>query len=257
MHHSDSDSHTEQEPTVTRTAQQIVPTATTRVPVPAMPGAGITYLSGASSQLLLDAAPRYRNLGLLAQPGNRIDLLGDQVAAWAVDNGCFAKGASFDEAGYVAYLQRMSRAGTLLWATAPDVVGDYAATTRRSLPWLATIRQLGVPAAYVAQDGMETDLHNVDWTRMDALFIGGSTEWKLGAGAARCAEAALDHGLHVHMGRVNSLRRLRYAQSIGCDTADGTYVAFGPSKNAPKVLEWLDTMAADRAAAAAADRAAA
>jgi hypothetical protein len=30
------------------------------------------------------------------------------------------------------------------------------------------------------------------------------------------------------MGRVNSLKRLRYASAIGCDTADGTYVAFAP-----------------------------
>lgn len=28
------------------------------------------------------------------------------------------------------------------------------------------------------------------------------------------------------MGRVNSERRLRYAHTIGCDSADGTYIKF-------------------------------
>jgi hypothetical protein len=41
------------------------------------------------------------------------------------------------------------------------------------------------------------------------------------------------------MGRVNSLTRLRYAEAIGCDSADGTYIVFGPDVNFPKVLGWL------------------
>jgi hypothetical protein len=44
------------------------------------------------------------------------------------------------------------------------------------------------------------------------------------------------------MGRVNSFRRLRYAQAIGCDSADGTYIAFGPNQNLPNVLAWLDAI---------------
>jgi hypothetical protein len=40
------------------------------------------------------------------------------------------------------------------------------------------------------------------------------------------------------MGRVNSLRRLRYADAIGCDSADGTYIAHGPDINLPALLGW-------------------
>ena len=43
----------------------------------------------------------------------------------------------------------------------------------------------------------------------------------------------------VHMGRVNSLRRLRYASAIGCDSADGTYLRFGPDVNLPTLQGWL------------------
>jgi hypothetical protein len=31
-----------------------------------------------------------------------------------------------------------------------------------------------------------------------------------------------ERGKHVHMGRVNTLRRLRYAEAIGVDSVDGT-----------------------------------
>lgn len=38
---------------------------------------------------------------------------------------------------------------------------------------------------------------------------------------------------------VNSLRRLDLARDIGCHSADGTYLAFGPDQNLPKLLAWL------------------
>jgi hypothetical protein len=56
----------------------------------------------------------------------------------------------------------------------------------------------------------------------DALFIGASTEWKLGPSAEALVAQAKDRGKWVHMGRVNSHRRIRYAASIGCDSVDGT-----------------------------------
>jgi hypothetical protein len=66
--------------------------------------------------------------------------------------------------------------------------------------------------------------------------IGGSTSWKLGPAAASLAAQARRLGKWVHMGRVNSLKRLRYAASIGCDSADGTYLAFGPERNLSRLL---------------------
>lgn len=120
---------------------------------------------------------------------------------------------------------------------APDVVADAVATWERSRPVLPELRRRGWPAGYVAQDGME--LLQPDWTAFDALFIGGSTAWKLSDHAAKLAGQAKAQGQHVHMGRVNSARRLQIAASFGCDSVDGTYVAFAPHKNGPKVLGWL------------------
>lgn len=155
-------------------------------------------------------------------------------ATICADNGCFGKGYPGDDAWY-SWLQGLP-AERVRFAVAPDVVGDAAATTERSLPWLPKIRELGMPAAYVAQDGLE-DLC-VPWDEFDVLFIGGSTDWKLGHHAARIVAEAKQRGKWVHMGRVNSARRYAYAAAIGCDSADGTKIAFGPDVNLPIVLSW-------------------
>jgi hypothetical protein len=88
----------------------------------------------------------------------------------------------------------------------------------------------------VAQDGLES--LPVPWGDFDALFIGGTTGWKLGPHAREIAAEAKRRGKWVHMGRVNSERRCRYAAAIGCDSVDGTKLVFGPDVNLPQVLAW-------------------
>jgi hypothetical protein len=163
--------------------------------------------------------------------GNKIPM-----GAWiCADNGCFGKGYPGDDKWFT-WLQTLP-ADRCRFATAPDVVGDAAATLVRSVPWLAKIRGLGIPAAFVAQDGLES--LTVPWDEFDVLFIGGTTGWKLGRHARELVREAKARAKQVHMGRVNSLTRLRYAEAIGCDSADGTYIVFGPDVNFPKVLGWL------------------
>lgn len=55
---------------------------------------------------------------------------------------------------------------------------------------------------------------------------GGSTAWKLGPEARAIAVEARQRGVVVHMGRVNSRARMRYAANIGCVSCDGTYAKF-------------------------------
>lgn len=157
-------------------------------------------------------------------------------AYWCADNGCFGKGYPGDQSWW-AWLEQHDHKERCLFAVAPDVVGDAEATLERSLPWLSRIRGLGIPAAFVAQDGWEQI--NVPWDEFDVLFIGGSTEFKLGQVARSAVAEAKELGKQVHMGRVNSERRIRYADAIGCDSADGTYLIFGPHQNLPDVLAWL------------------
>lgn len=165
---------------------------------------------------------------------------------WCADNGCFSD--KWDEAKWWKFLEDNAHdADSCLFAVAPDVVGDALATTIKSRPWLPKIRALGYPVAYVLQDGIETLRGRtvdggltfpVAWDSFDVLFIGGSTEFKLGKIARDIVAEAKSRGKWVHMGRVNSERRWMYADAIGCDSVDGTYLTFGPDVNLPKVLGW-------------------
>lgn len=174
-------------------------------------------------------------IGCIETPANGKNRV-PKGAYWCADNGCYGSGYPGDESWW-AWLEQHDGRDRCVFAVAPDVVGDAAATLERSTPWLGRIRGLGIPAAYVAQDGLE-DVPP-PWDEFDVLFIGGSTEFKLGPVARAAVAEAKSHGKRVHMGRVNSERRIRYADAIGCDTADGTYLIFGPHRNLPDVLAWL------------------
>jgi hypothetical protein len=179
-------------------------------------------------------------LGLIDQP-NQAKVAPVEAAhaggtVWCADNGAFSD--KFDEDKWWRFLQANAhRADTCAFAVAPDVVGDAEATLARSAQWLPRIRALGYPAAFVAQDGLEA--LEIPWSEFDCLFIGGTTEWKLGRHARRIAAEAKSCGKWLHMGRVNSERRFRYARAIGCDSVDGTYLTFGPDTNLPKLLTWI------------------
>ena len=125
-----------------------------------------------------------------------------------------------------------------LFVAAPDVLGDAAATLKRSEYFLPLIREIAnLPAALVAQDGLEN--LTVPWDEFDCLFIGGSTEWKLGPAARALVAEAKVRRKWAHMGRVNTRQRLRYAHAIGCDSADGTGMTRAPDVLLAQMLAWL------------------
>lgn len=195
------------------------------------------YLANPCTPRVRDAMRNpVNNLGMIATPaqGNPL-MLG---VPWCADNGVFG-GAYPGDQEFLDWLAHwpLWAAHTCRFVVAPDVVGDAAGTLERSAPMLPRIRSYGVPVALAAQNGLE-DL-TVPWDAFDVLFIGGDTEWKLGPAARALVAEARARGKRVHMGRVNSEERLRYAADIGCDTADGTYLAFGPDTNLPKLLGWL------------------
>lgn len=188
------------------------------------------------------STPRVREamtLGLIdciitPKQGNRLP----EGVTWCADNGCFGDGYPGDDAWWAWLTEKAAgNEATCLFAVAPDVVGDAWATHLRSMPWLAKIRGLGIPAAYVLQNGARAD--RLPWDHFDVLFIGGDDAFKLGATARAIVREAKERGKHVHMGRVNSLKRIRYANAIGCDSVDGTFIARGPNTNLPKVIGWL------------------
>jgi len=109
--------------------------------------------------------------------------------------------------------------------TAPDVVGDAQRTLEAFATWAPHFT--GWSLAFVAQDGQEAlPFPEMQWS---TLFVGGSTEWKLGEGAASCIRRAQALGKHIHIGRVNNWRRYHYFRGMeGSDewTCDGTKTRF-------------------------------
>jgi hypothetical protein len=156
---------------------------------------------------------------------------------WAADTGCFKNPDGFDLGRYLDRLERWTAtAGPCLFATAPDVLGDPDETWRRSRNILPVLRHKGYRAALVSQDG----LTDPPWDAFDVLFIGGTDAWKLSEGAYQQATEAKARGKWAHMGRVNSADRYKAAMAAGYDSADGTFVGFGPDLNLPRVQSWLD-----------------
>lgn len=160
---------------------------------------------------------------------------------WAADNGRYSRPDTYSDAAYLAWLAKRPYRDACLFATAPDVVGEAAATLALSAPMFARIRALGYPVALVAQDGLEDEA--VPWDDFDALFIGGTTTWKLSEAAHELAAEAKRRGKWLHMGRVNSRRRVRLAAAMGCDSVDGTFLRFreraGVGVGRDTVSDWM------------------
>lgn len=162
--------------------------------------------------------------------------------AWAADTGAYADPYGVDFGAYLRWLggHDAEQRGRCLFACSLDVPRDWPNTLARGLPRLREIRALGYPVALVLQDGATPD--QIPWDGIDAVFVGGSTSWKLSPVADALVAEANRRGKHAHSGRVNSLRRLRAVAMQGCGSADGTFLAFGPDVNLPRVREWIDAL---------------
>jgi hypothetical protein len=193
----------------------------------------VLYAANPSTQPVRDAMTA-GHLACIATPaqGNRIP----DGALVCLDNGVYGKGYPGDDEWLAWVTRHQPIAGRVLFVVAPDVVGDAPATYERSAPWLLVIRGLGFRAAYVAQDGQQH--FDPPWDQFDCLFVGGTTAWKMGPHVPPLVAEAKARGKWVHAGRVNSARRFAHFELMGCDSADGTFVAFGPDVNLPKVLDW-------------------
>jgi hypothetical protein len=153
---------------------------------------------------------------------------------WAADNGAFA---GFNEQKFLRMLDRIGGKKGCLFVVAPDVVTNARATLELFHAWHREIAARGLPVAFVAQDGQEA--LPVPWKRIDALFVGGSTEWKLSEHARALCRKAKAKGKWVHMGRVNTRKRMQLACSWNCDSVDGSGFSRWPDARIPKGLRWI------------------
>lgn len=234
------------------------------------------FLSGAINPRLAELETAGWDVGFLTQPGNSNHKRHEQYRVWGADNGRFGdhiKGKPWDENAanrWLQWLNRLPRPAIrrgnchqshesrlmampheeiaiepfgCLFASAPDIpFAPMADSWQVSELWLETVKLLGFPVALVAQDGC--DDHVPTWDedqRWDALFIGGTDDFKDSAAAGDCVKEARLRGKWVHVGRVNTPRRMERCVSWGVDSVDGNLLAFGPDANIPKVRQMLRT----------------
>jgi hypothetical protein len=173
--------------------------------------------------ILVHASPttlepyRHKNLGALSSPRRWYRASeGIEGWTWAADNDAYS---SWSADRFRRMLEGIWGLRGCLFVTAPDVVGDADRTLESFEEWYDELNAVLQPLAFVLQDGLTPD--RVPWQRIDAVFIGGSSEWKFSDTVREIVREAHLREKWVHMGRVNSHQRVRYAKAIGCDSMDG------------------------------------
>jgi hypothetical protein len=197
-------------------------------------------VSGATATLRRHPGSPY--LGALVVPGagNRLDPVLAAGQPWAADNAAFT---GFDPAAFCAMLGRVAGKPGCRFVACPDVVGDAAPTAALFRVWSPVVAALGLPVALVLQDGQ--DRVGVPWDRLDAVFVGGTTGFKLGGTAAALVREAKAGGKWAHMGRCNTRRRFWHAHQLGCDSVDGSGFSRWPDQRIPLALRWLRDLHGD------------
>lgn len=157
-------------------------------------------------------------VGQLLTPLTRYRLRSD---TFAIDNGGFKK---LDIPGLKSLLKREeANKSKCLFVSIPDIVGSAQRTIELFNHFHAHDEFSGWKLAFVCQDGQES--LPIPWDLIDAVFIGGSTSWKISAYVEQIIKTAKVLGKHVHAGRVNTPERWSWFEDQGVDSADGTGLA--------------------------------
>jgi hypothetical protein len=169
-----------------------------------------------------------RNLDVLRRAGWRLMVSAKGVQRhegfqYALDNGawhCFQHSLPFDEACFLEAYRKLGLGADFV--VLPDIVAGGLRSLEYSLSWLP---RLGDCPNYLAvQDGMVADDVYPVLDEIAGIFVGGTTEWKEQS-LPMWGELARDCGVALHVGRVNSVRRVHLCEAAGADSFDGSSVS--------------------------------
>jgi len=155
-------------------------------------------------------------------------------AGYAIDNGAWSawlNNRGFNESDFIRCLDfSVQYAGdTGLepdWVVLPDIVAGGMPSLEYSLRWANTVQPYTKKMLIAVQDGMTpADLRPYVCEEI-GLFVGGSTPWKLKTIMAWGALAK--DRCYLHVGRVNSIKRISHCASAGAHSFDGTSVCRFP-----------------------------
>lgn len=195
--------------------------------------------------MLINKSPKYLNKyldrtlpwGVLLTPSQNILPEHIDGFVYGADNEAFS---NFNKDKYLRMLERYKDIAPK-FVTVPDIVGDHEGTFKLWKEWLPTFDQYNYDLAFVCQNGMTPrDIPK----EAKALFIGGDDEFKFGQTAQSIIDEAKSRDMWVHIGRVNSMRRIRWAVTTGADSFDGSqYARYIQAKAIPHLQLLRDLLA--------------
>lgn len=194
-------------------------------------------------------------IGYASRTGTKRNLAGLRAADWrlmvsakgvlrhegfryALDNGAwnaFVTGTEFDEAAFLKAYALLGIGADFV--VLPDIVAGGARSLARSLAFSLRWRTdlpAHCPFLLAVQDGMTPEEVGPLIGPELGIFIGGTTEWKVST-AATWGALARSRDAHMHVGRVNTVERIRICHAAGAHSFDGS----GPSRFAV-ILPRLD-----------------
>lgn len=147
---------------------------------------------------------------------------------WALDNGAWSayqQGKPFDEDAFSRALDKVGEGAQ--WVVLPDIVAGGKASLDLSLKWLDRLQGFPERLLIAVQDGIEPEDVRHLLGPMVGIFLGGTTPYKV-ATMESWGQLARLRNCYFHVGRVNSLRRIRACGEAGAHSFDGTSIISFP-----------------------------
>ena len=140
------------------------------------------------------------------------------IIQYGLDNGAFTR---FRTKAFTRMAEAAVDDCRCLWIALPDYPMCAYSTIGLFRHWKHVIKR---KRAFVLQNDIERYATLIPWDEIVAVFVGGDDDFKESATAVELAKEARDRGKWVHVGRVNTVRRLDFWEPYA-DSIDGSGIA--------------------------------
>ncbi len=140
---------------------------------------------------------------------------------YAIDNGAwhsYQQGLPFDEMAFLKVYEKLGAGADFV--VLPDIVAGGRDSLAFSMKWKVQLKAR-CPQMLAVQDGITVDDVKELVGPYLGIFVGGTSEWKERT-MAQWGELARERTAWLHIGRVNSIRRISLCEAAGAHSFDGS-----------------------------------
>lgn len=144
---------------------------------------------------------------------------------YALDNGAWTAhqiGETFDAPAFTRAIDKLGAGADFI--VVPDIVEGGLPSLDFSMAWIDELMTVGPRLLIAVQDGMTPRHLTGVVSDKVGIFVGGSTDWKLST-LMSWGRFARSQGLYLHVGRVNTCRRIAHCAASSADSFDGSSVS--------------------------------